>query len=53
MLTFYIIFSYLFMFGAMTANDRMPVWNFTLAPLVLPMALGRGLSLFIDKILDR
>ena len=38
------------MLGASTANERMPLWNVALAPIVLPMALGRGVSLIIEKI---
>jgi hypothetical protein len=40
LLYFYIGFSYLFMLGAKMENERMPLWNFLLAPIVMPVSLG-------------
>ena len=49
LLYFYIIISYLVMIGAKTASKQMQFWNILLAPIVLPIALGRYLAVQIQK----
>ena len=44
MLTFYIIFSYLVVFGIKTKQDNVPTWNLLLAPITLPIFIGQYLT---------
>jgi hypothetical protein len=48
---YYTIFSYLFMIGVNAGQENsIPLWNKILAPLVLPIVLGKLCSKLYDSI---
>lgn len=44
---YYVIFTYLFLIGAKTVENTIPVWNIVLAPVTLPILLGRWLTMML------
>jgi len=49
LIVFYVIFSYLVLLGIKFGDMNLPLWNIAIAPIALPILLGKWLAINFDK----